>query len=111
MYFNGYTVHVTGGKEQPTGHVVMKHAQKYSIALHNSHTTKCDATITIDGKEVGTFRLNAYGSATIERPVNDDGHFTFYKKGTRDSAESKLSHISKKQLGLVSVTFKPEKEF
>jgi hypothetical protein len=108
MRINDYSVVIVPGNEVAGGYVEMQHRQKYRIRLRNSNPTRCDARVVVDGEHVGTFRLGAYQNATIEHPVDDQGCFTFYRLGTREARQAQLRDND--DLGLVSVTFTPEKE-
>ena len=48
---------------------LMRHGSSYKLKLYNDRSTKCDAEVWIDGEKVGVWRIEAYGSTTIERPV------------------------------------------
>lgn len=109
MYLNGYSVRVVGGTEQNDGYVEMKHGQTYKIVLKNNHNARCDAQVVIDGKEVGIFRIGANSNFTLERPANEAKHFTFYEKGTSEANQARAYNIDHGDLGLIQVTFKPEK--
>jgi hypothetical protein len=109
MYLNGFSVRVTSHKgEQPGGYVLMQHGKHYRIVLHNHNNERCAAQVQVDGKDIGTFRINGNDSLTLERPAHDDGRFTFYKLGTPEAAQVGLDGSSS-ELGLVRVTFTPEK--
>ena len=111
MYLNGYSVRVIGGSEKDaSGYVEMSHGAQYSLQLRNSRNVLCDAEVTIDGKHVGTFRIDKYGSVRLERSADDDRRFTFYLRDSEEGREVELDHVSKGELGLVQVTFKPEVE-
>lgn len=110
MYLNGYSVRIPEGSEkEASGYVEMEHDTKYSLQLRNSKNTRCDAEVNIDGKHVGTFRLEAYGSMKLERSADDNRCFTFYLKDSEEGQEVELNSISKGELGLVQVIFRPEK--
>jgi hypothetical protein len=94
MGFDGF-----GAKEIPLHHVMrqrdnvdafveLSHGSQYSIRLASGVTG--DATIVIDGKTVGTWRLQAYNSVVIERPANIDKKFTFYKLGSTEAEKAGL---------------------
>lgn len=110
MYLNNYSVRVLGGHED-CGYVEMTHGQRYRLVLRNDASTRCDAKVSIDGKHVGTWRINAGESITLERPAHDTGCFTFYEAGTADSGKAGLESVNKIDLGLVSVTFIPEQTY
>lgn len=102
MYLNQFSVNVLGGREVRDGYVEITHGQIYSLRLRNDRSVRCDARVEIDGKDVGTFRLNAHSGFALERPLNDEGHFTAYRPGT-------AGVTSGPDLGLIRVTFTPEK--
>jgi hypothetical protein len=70
--------------------VYINYLEEYKIKLYNNRYCKCDAIISIDGVEVGSWRIREQESITIERPS------WFYKNDSRYN-------------GMISVTFKPEK--
>jgi hypothetical protein len=108
MYHNDFSVRIPEGHEV-SGYVELKHNTSYTIAINNRRSVRCDAAVEIDGKHVGTFRLNAFQAIRLERPDHDTGLFTFYHIG---SAEGNKIGLSKgdPNLGLVKVTFTPEKK-
>lgn len=108
MFKNGFNVRVVKGVEDSDGYVKMSHGQVYKLTLHNRNDTRCDARVEIDGKEVGTWRLNAYTPITLERPADDTGQFTFYKLGTAEGQQVGLT--DDQMLGLIKVTFMPERK-
>lgn len=108
MYLNQYSVRVVGGNEIAGGYVEMAHEQTYELSLRNSRNTRCDARVEIDGKHVGTWRVPAHQSITLERPAHDQGQFTFYKLGSYEGQQAGLDE-GNPNLGLVKVTFTPEK--
>lgn len=67
---------------RPDGYVEVGDGEAYSLVLSNSHGSDCDATVKIDGEEIGTFRIRRYSQITLEGPPNDERRFTFYKAGT-----------------------------
>jgi hypothetical protein len=108
MYFNKFSVRVVGGDEVSSGYVEMVHGQVYKLCLRNNRRVRCDARVEIDGKNVGTWRIPARDTITLERPAHDDGQFTFYEVGTPEARKAHLNVFSD-DLGLVRVTFSPEK--
>ena len=110
MYLNGYSVRIPEGSEkEASGYVEMEHDSQYTLQLRNSNTTRCDAEVNIDGKHVGTFRLDAHGSLRLERSADDERRFTFYLRDSDEGREVELTSVSKSELGLVQVVFKPER--
>lgn len=110
MYLNEFSVRVPEGNEKSSGYVEIEHNTQYTIQLRNYRYVRCDATVSVDGKIVGVFRLNANGSLRLERPSHDKGRFTFYKAGTKEASKAGISSIPYNDRGLISVTFVPEKE-
>lgn len=109
MYLNGYSVRITNGNEVDNGYVKMQHNAQYSVVLKNDHNLRCQARVVIDGKEIGTFRLDAYQNMTLERkPGGDHGKFTFFKEGTAEASQAQVASGNPNN-GLVSVAFVPEK--
>lgn len=90
------------------GYVSLKHGTQYAIKL-TSFGSRGNATIVIDGKEVGCFRVSDNHPSIIERPVNIDKKFTFYKL---DSIEADKAGLNPKNeyLGMVQIIFLPEKQ-
>jgi hypothetical protein len=87
--------------------VQLVHKSTYAIKLA-SWSGRANATIVIDGKEVGTFRLLSRNPIIIERPVNIDKKFTFYELGTHEAENAGL-HSNNEFLGIVQVIFIPGK--
>lgn len=87
----------------------MIHKTHYSLVMRNYGHTRCNARVEIDGKHQGTWRISGKDSISIERPAHDDGIFTFYKLGTAE-ANAVVLDGDDPNLGLIKVTFTPEKE-
>lgn len=109
MYMNDFSVRIPEGHETSGGYVELRHGQSYTLRLRNSRSVRCDARVEVDGKHVGTWRIPAHGSIVLERPEHDTGKFTFYKLGTADAEAAQLDG-NDPNLGLVKVTFTPERE-
>ena len=62
--------------------------------------------MTIDGKEVGTFRVAPEKSVTIERSVHQDGKFMFFRLGSSEAVATKVPTDGK--AGMVTAQFIPE---
>lgn len=95
--------------EDGDGYVYLSHGDVYQIKVRNGSPENCGVSIEIDGKKVGAWRVNAYYSGTIERSVDDEGRFTFYELDSDEATKSDLTSVAKNELGLVKVTFIPEK--
>jgi hypothetical protein len=95
--------------EDENGYVSMEHGDVYAIELTNNTHENNDVTIEIDGKEIGTWRIGANITGIIERSTNDRGQFTFYELGSTEAIQTDLGSVTKEDLGLIKVTFIPEK--
>lgn len=106
MKLHQYELAVVAADETEEGYVILTHGQRYSLRLSNDRSYRCDVAVSIDGNHVGTFRLNAKASSVIERPVDDDGYFTFYELVTEEARRAGLT--SNDQTGLITAIFMPE---
>lgn len=105
------SVLIPEGREVECGYVHMVHGTQYTIKLGNHwYDRRCDVVVNVDGKDVGTFRLNASNSLALERPTSDMGRFTFFKADSQEASKAGVDGIAKDQRGLIQVTFKPEKK-
>lgn len=109
---NGFSVTIPESySETSEGHVGLRHGQNFKVRLHNGHrgpygSVPCDATIILNGKDVGTFRVNAGQTTIIERPANDTGKFTAYQEDSYEAASIGIDRNSN-ELGLIEVVFRP----
>ncbi len=101
-----FEICIPQGVHLPSGHVRLPHRAFYSIKLTSRLNRRSDVIICIDGKEVGTWRIQPKSSIEIERPVNDTGRFTFYRLGSAGAKAIGLEETN--ELGLISATFIPE---
>jgi hypothetical protein len=97
--------HVMRQRDQIDAYVELEHGSNYGIRLASS--VKGDATIVIDGEQIGTFRVTPLNPVVIERPVNVDKKFTFYKLGSTEADKAGL-RSDNEFLGIVQVIFIPE---
>jgi hypothetical protein len=105
MELNGYALVIKPGTEN-NGYVEIEHNTQYSVFLINNNPTRCDARLSIDGVVVGTLRVNPEDCIKLERGTTDNGKFTFYRLGSKEANQSKLS--INESLGLIKCVFKPE---
>jgi len=103
-----FAVSIVEGEKAQGDYFLLDHDQHYSVDLRNYSTLRCDADIEIDGKDMGTFRVKGGHNFTIDRPTHDDGRFTFYELMSKEGNAVGLK--ANQNLGLVKVTFRPEKE-
>lgn len=109
MRIGNFSVLIPEGREHGSGHVALPHNTQYVIRMGNHGSPRCDATVEVDGKEVGSFRINGYGNLVLERSVNDTGRFTFFEADSAEGASAGAGEIATDLRGLVRVTFRPEK--
>jgi len=109
---NGFSVNVPQAQEETSeGHVVLRHGQNFSLRLHNGHkycgaNKPSDAEVWVQGRYIGTFRVPANQSITIEHPVNDFGKFTAYRNDSQEAEQIGLDPTSNDN-GLIKVVWKP----
>lgn len=107
MYYGDFSVRIPEGKEVANGYVKLPHNTQFRISMRNNRNVRCDACVEVNGEHVGTWRIGRNASITVERPVNDESKFTFFKLGTREGRQAGLS-AGNPDLGLVKVEFRPE---
>lgn len=111
MRFGNFSLLIPEGREVNTGHVELGHGSVYTLRLANhDHSRSCDAYVTVDGKDMGAYRLRPGQTFSLERPFHDSGRFTFFKAGTDEAKQSGESAINEGNRGLVTVVFKPERQ-
>ena len=110
MRVNNFSVLVPQARETDSGHATIQHGTVYHIRLGNhDYRRRCDAEVSVDGKVIGLFRINANDSFTLERPADNTGRFTFFDAGTDEAKVAGVDGITKDDRGLIQVTFKPER--
>lgn len=114
MQYNSYEVKVLSNSESllevENGYVLITHGTVYYLEINNKSHRRCNVRVEIDGKLQGEWRLNAKQKGIVERPVDDRGCFTFYRKNSTEGNVIGLDNIEdKNDLGLIQVTFTPEK--
>lgn len=109
MELNNFSLSISPGTELSGGYLQLEHNTQYSVVLANKRAVRCDAKVEIDGKHVGTWRIEQYNSIVLERPVHDNGKFTFYKLGSAEATKAGISEQNA-NIGLVKVTFTPERQ-
>ena len=102
-----FSLRITPCVRKESGYVLMLHGTKYKIVISNYSELRANAILFIDGKHIGTYRLNSKQNWAIERPPNDTACFTFYEYGTSEGFYSGLKKND--SLGLVQCLFIPEK--
>lgn len=110
MRIGNFSARIPQGNEKGSGHVYLPHGSQYTVDLRNQwYDRDCDATLTIDGKDMGTYRVPSNGSVVLERSSADQGKFTFFADGTAEAAAAGILMVDNPDRGLVSVRFRPAK--
>lgn len=108
MRLSNFSAYVPQGREHGSGHVALEHGQVYTLRLGNHwYDRDCDAEISIDGKSIGTFRIEKGRVIELERFPNDNGRFTFFKAATSEGDAAGANEIDRGDKGLVQVRFCP----
>lgn len=109
-----YSVFLITGDHIPIQHsngvFEIEHNTEYGVAIFNHHPKKCaDATVFIDGKSIGYFRVNAGSKIIIERPSDSEKarKLTFYDVNSQEGGEGAVS-ISNPSLGILKVVIATE---
>src|SRR5437870_2079975 len=101
MRVSNFSVLIPEGRERDSGHVELDHERQYRITLGNHcYDRRCDATVTLDGKEIGCFRVNAGCTVSLERSPHDNGRFTFLLSASEQAAQAGVARIDAPDRGL-----------
>ncbi len=106
MKLNQFSVTIAEGKEIADGYIYIKHGTQYTVLLENESNRRCDAEVYLDNRQVGIWRIDSYGTVRIERPVHDNGRFTFYQAHTSEAIQAGITENN--STGLIRVLFKSE---
>jgi hypothetical protein len=109
MRVSNFSVLIPEGQEYESGHVRLPHNTQFCIKLGNHDHRDCDATVFVDGKEVGCFRLQNGNTLLLERPVHDNARFTFFKADSEEAHDAGVSSVASVDRGTIRVIFRPEK--
>ena len=90
-------------------YVSLPSGSTYSLRLINNGNTRCDAVVMIDSTKIGSWRIPAGDSVTIDRPSHTNRKFTFVSEGS-SIARQTGSRPGVEANGLIKIVFKPEKE-
>jgi len=108
MRLGNFTLQIVGGRELGNGQVELSHGQTYKIRMRNHFPRRADCELTVDGEQVGCFRLSAHQTMTIDRPADKARLLTFFKLGTAEAAQGGI--VDDENVGLVTAVFYPEIE-
>lgn len=107
MKLGDFSLSIINYPEDNKGYVRIPHDTQYMIEMRSHTSVRSEAKLEVDGKLIGTWRLDAFERLRLERPANSNQCFTFYSVGTMEASQSGL--VNDDKLGLVQVTFVPEK--
>lgn len=108
-----FSVIVPQGVERESGYVRLVHGTPYAPQLRSHCPYPADAEVTVDGRPVGVFRVEARGSVTVETPPDDAGRgrLTFYAAATEEGAAAGGGAVAADDRGLLKVVFRPGKTY
>lgn len=91
------------------GHVYysMPRDTEYNVCMHNRSSDRVNAVLTIDGEEMGKWRINAHSEITVERPAHNQRKFTYVKENSWQEVMGGIRQGSSDN-GLIEVRFIPE---
>lgn len=87
-------------------HWSLANGEEYSIVCKNNCFGRCDVELSVDGINVGRWRIEPGSSICIERPAGVAKKFTLVEEGSALAASSGL--VPHSDNGLISATFYPE---
>lgn len=109
MRCGNFSLLIPEGTERGSGHVAMQHDRQWTLRLGNHSHVRCDAEVSIDGKDIGAYRIHAGQTIVLERSFQDSGRFTFLKSSSDGAKSAGIDDVSSDLRGLVQVRFKPER--
>ena len=115
MRVNTFSLRIPEGRERDSGHVEMAHNNIFTIRMDNHDRNRpCDATVSVDGKEIGAYRINAGSYAVLERSSHDErGRFTFFEANSFSRRRRRRSTPKGRERRpprpLIEVVFRPER--
>lgn len=88
--------------------VEVPHGAHYQVFLYNHLNRRAEAELSIDGKVLGTWRLNPHTPALLKTPTTGGKMFTAFFPDSAEGVTGELYNVPKNLLGLVTVKFFPE---
>ncbi len=110
MRVGSFSLLIPEGVERSNGYVGLAHATQYTVRLGNHGHRRCDAEVWVDGKPIGTYRVNAGCTVTLERAAHDAGRFTFFRAESAEGGAAGAAGVDAPARGLVQVIFRPERQ-
>ena len=90
-------------------YIALDNNTEYAIRLFNDRDIIADAEVYVDGELVGSWRIDAHDSITIERPGDIRRKFTFFSERSSEAFEAGVER-GRDENGLIKVVFKPKKQ-
>jgi hypothetical protein len=105
--FGGSDTEAKSFEEMGHTYYELPHNTEYKIKMHNRSSEHVNAVLTIDGDEMGKWRIGPHSDITVERPIHNQRKFTFVEE---NSWEGNMGGVRSKRSknGLVEVCFIPE---
>ncbi len=108
MILDNFHVIVPEGREVPDGRVFLADGTVYTIELGNNHPVRCDASVHIDDKLLGTFRIDPKSAVVLRNDVRRSGKFTFVVADSKAAVQAGVTKIDEDMRGLIKVEFRKE---
>lgn len=83
------------------------HRSEYRVKMRNNTKDRVNATLVIDGEDMGRWRIEPYTDITIERPSHSQRKFTFVSEASSEAVMGGVV-MGNSMNGLIEVTFVPE---
>jgi hypothetical protein len=115
MRVGNYVLEIVGADENVVtdtdGHVGLADGEPISVKMRNHDMRRAAAKVTVDGSPIGAWIVPAFGTPiAIERPADKPQRLTFFAIDSEGGKKAMLDLVAPQDLGVVSVTFIPEKK-
>lgn len=104
---NGFMLSIPGHHDWE-GYADIEHLENFEVVLSNSHSRRCDVTLTISGKVQGIYRIGPNGAIRLERRDNNSDRWVAILPETEAGEQAGLTSGDPLQ-GLISAKFELEK--
>lgn len=106
MRIGSVSVIIPEGRERGGGYVELGDGQVYTLRLLNHYYRRAaDAQVSIDGKDLGTYRVDPAGGLILECSHLDSGRFTFCRAEGELGQQAGAAGVEDSAKGLLQVTF------
>lgn len=111
MRVGNFSLRIPEGVERHSGHISVPHGAQYRLSLSNHcYDRRCDVQLSIDGKDIGCYRIERGGQITLERSFADQGRFTFFKTDSAEGQQAGAADVSREEQGVVRAVFRAERK-